>query len=159
MFNREFWDRELPDGADLWAAVDRIMRRRVTESVILPAGLAWLAEVHESDHFPRPAWRSEIPIVHESAWSIRPHGLNYKGSDSYMTAEGWCLGSTCWYVTVECGFRDHVIAETPELCMRRAIVFVAATRKWRDTHPKRRSSLHEFVIREMHPERAPADQV
>ena len=46
---------------------------------------------------------------------------------------------------VECGWREYVCAETPELAVTRGIIVVEATRQWREMAPKRRPHLQETI--------------
>lgn len=108
----------------------------------LTAALLWLAAMHEADRFPWPAWKEYDPAtgVHpETAWSIRIAGLAYKGEDQYLTLEGWPLGTRCWYVRVECGWREFIAAEDPLVAALRGVFYAATTKEWRDTHPQRRA--------------------
>lgn len=52
---------------------------------------------------------------------FRWDGPLFKPEHAYLTAEGYPLGTTCWYVALEhAGYRYVVCAETPQDAVRRA---------------------------------------
>jgi hypothetical protein len=143
MITREWLDEHLPaDRALDLAETAAPDFRTMLVGKGLSDALRWLAALHEADRVPRPKWKDYDPEkgVHpETAWPIRIGGLGYKGNDSYLTAEGWPLGTTCWYVKVECGWREYIAAEEPEIAALRGVFYAAVTREWRDTHPDERT--------------------
>lgn len=145
MITREWIDRVLPRGPALMEAASREIGSTLSDDILLGVGLRWLAEVTEQDRFPRPAWTSE---TFDTAWPITANGLKYKSESQYLTAQGWPLGTRCWFVTIECGWREHVFAEDPETALLRAICVVGAARRWRDTNPKQRLPFLNTVERE-----------
>lgn len=55
-----------------------------------------------------------------SGWSFRWVGPIFKGENSYMTNEGFPIDTTCWYVTIEWGFRVHICEPTFKEAVHRA---------------------------------------
>lgn len=146
MLTRDFLDEFLPGDE-----ITRRLAERITgldlSTDLLPKGLVWLADFIEKDRFNsvgdrRPEWRDRH---RDTWWDISHRGLGYKTSTHYLTAEGWPMMTTCWYVCVECGFREFVAAETPELAVLRAICYVDVISRWRATEPPQRRKRHEML--------------
>lgn len=133
MITRDWLDRILPPCAQLRDAAARITG---DSGCGLSDGLLWMAQATEKDFFPRPAWKADG--LSEDAWPVRFNGLQYKDRGQYLTNQGWPLSTTCWFVTLECGWRDQVCAEDPELAVVRAVFMMDVAIKWRDTSPKGR---------------------
>jgi len=147
MITREWLDRALPVGPETRLAAEAacgVMFERDT----LPICLNWLAEATEADRFPEPEWKQFDPergARFESAWPVSMGGLQYKSAGEYLTAEGWPLRTRCWFIVVECGWREIVAAEAPEWAAMRAAIVFAAARDWRDIDPKERPGFLTYV--------------
>lgn len=72
--------------------------------------------------------------------------LKFKDVEHYLTAEGYPLGTTCWYVSVEAGgWRDTCCADWPWEALRIAADFLEAVGngqydKWKEQESKRRQA-------------------
>lgn len=120
------------------------------ESLDLPAALKWIAAQSEADQFPSPAWKNppEGGMHFETAWSVRVLTLlGFKGEGMYLTAEGYPLGTTTFYVRLECGRFFHAFGPTPELAAYRGLIMFALLRRWRDTAPETRGSAEVAIAR------------
>jgi len=143
MITREFLDKTIPDTHRMWelaskiTSVDLANGYRSAVAWRVYAGLEWLAAATErAQHYDAVA----------ATWPIRAHGLLLKPSDMYLTAEGWPLGTTCWYVLVECGSRWYACAETQHLAVLRGVVLVHALALDSATAPQlRRKSISELI--------------
>lgn len=144
MITREGLDAALPDTPQVWKLASRLAFQgdKLDQANILPAGLRWLAEFTEGDRF---SHAPEGWDWGDTWWNIEIDGLNYKSRSHYLTAEGWPLQTTCWYVRVECGWREFVAAEIPELAVVRALIVVALAAKRRLITSKDRLPILEMA--------------
>jgi hypothetical protein len=149
MIDREFLDAAMPDNEATLRRAEALTGLDLSTDIV-ERGLAWLAEFQEKDRFSgyrgeRDGWSDENK--HDMWWNIICASLFYKGKDSYLTAEGWPLGTRCWYVRIECGRRDFACGETMRLAVLRGLIFTAVTAARRAIDPKQRPNLHT-VLRE-----------
>jgi hypothetical protein len=136
MLDKEYFDKWMPAGIALESIAARITGRRGDFDVL--HALNWMAAFQESDRFSR--WPDQMKPWDRPAgdwWNLSFRGLQYKGSESYLTAEGWPCGTMCWYVCVECGWREFVCAEGMSTAVARAVLLIEALRLWRPTDRKR----------------------
>lgn len=166
MITREWLDKHLPVDACLPLIATRCL---VKHFEIAPGetnvdDLEWvlnvLAKFVEKDwHYPycwpddgenKPSWlRLESPDYDPSAtskmWNISIHGLTYKQRSNYLTAEGWPTGTTCWFMTVDHGWKEHVAALTPMAAALRTVVFVAALLEKRSFKPGTSKRVEDYI--------------
>lgn len=138
--NREWLDEAMPIHR-LGSLASKEVGEELTPENCLGVCLRWLAQFVEGDRWPRPPWKEFDPIRgarHETVYSIRFLGLDYKDNMSYLTAEGWPMDTTCWYVTIEMGHRDLIIADEIEHAVMRAVIFAAYSKRFRDIAPEDR---------------------
>ncbi len=144
LFDREWMDQHLPHSKALYRLAISLCGTNKMEDQ-----LQWLAKLSEDDAFPRPPWKEERRAdgshYHDIAWALRVDGLNYKSRLQYLTAEGWPMGTACWYVQVDGGWRELITGETPSLALARAIIFVSVALIWRNTAPDERIELADMV--------------
>lgn len=140
MITRGWLDKHLPDTEKLHA-----LARVIVGSDDPLAQLEWLAQASDSRRYYTPAWQKEARANYDHAladqerWGLDIGGLEYKPESRYLTAEGWPLGTRCWYVLVEKGFREVIAGETPKLALSRGIIFVHCVMMRTDTHPHQRT--------------------
>ena len=120
ILRRDFLDTVLPDDEITRRLAERLSGLDLSED-LLGRGLRWMAKVQEDDRFTGFTGTTD-PL--ETWWTLNTSGLTYKGSESYLTSEGWPLGTCCWCVQVECGSRTAICAETPELAVLRTIIVI-----------------------------------
>ncbi len=154
MIYRKEFDELLPDN---------IRSRKLVESMIgisadLPSadfvldGLYWAADLCERDRhasWTKYDWQQpEHPLYnsYEPVWRVSTYGLSYKDSGSYLTAEGWPLGTKCWFMPVNCGWRIYCCGETPQLAVLRGIVIMTIAIEQRELAPKLRQGMHSALI-------------
>ena len=80
--------------------------------------LEWLARMNDVDNM-FPGWTKpgvEVSRYHDR-WSVTMGGLCYKDKRGYLTIQEWYAGMTCWYVCIECGWREFIAAETPAIAV------------------------------------------
>lgn len=158
MLDREFLDDAIPNTPVMWqlaseiTGIDLANGYRSCAAYRVYEGLAWLARRTEHDRTfvwgYKPDWRDPAhphydPV--EYVWAIHMHGLSFKDSSSYLTAEGWRAGEPCWYIKVECGGRWYVGAEAQDLAVLRAIIVVHALTLQRTVAPKLQYSLQDTI--------------
>lgn len=155
MFTREMFDTILPPGELLEAAVKRSLIECFDVPETSLSDLAWLLTVMERFYERHAAysptktepWQKLHSPEFENDWthSISFRGLDYKPRSNYMTLEGWPTGTTCWFITVEYGWREQVTAPTPQLAVFRAIVVMCAAFRVRKTAPSKRRDVIEIM--------------
>ena len=156
MLGREFMDATIPDTDEMWALASRITGidlscgYRAAVAWRVHEGLEWLAQATEEDCYARFKfdWQEQDhPLYSPSTitWARRAWGLEYKPRDNYLTNEGWGIGTTCWFVRIECGSRWCICAETQHLAVLRGIIVMHALALDRATAPKLRKSMYEVI--------------
>ena len=157
MFNREFFDTYLPKGEQLDAKVKQCLVECFKVELPCPdKDLAWLLTTMATfleDEWRRwlrheESWKSpqNPDFEHDlQSWVISFRGLDYKNKSQYLTAEGWPCGTTCWFVTIEYGWREHATAEEPLLAVQRAIIMLCACVRASKTQPSKRRNVMEIV--------------
>lgn len=148
MLTREQFDELLPDNVTTRTWTSIIAGWDATTTTyprILADGLRLMADQTEKDRFAildaneKLDWKKPDHPLYDpggNVWPISMHGLSYKDSGRYLTAEGWCLGETCWYVCVEMGWRIYCGAETPELAVMRGMIVMQLAFNLRELAPK-----------------------
>jgi hypothetical protein len=147
---RQVLDAVLPANVHLESRARKIAGiAKDSDRIPLEACLLWLADMTERDRFSGfgkdvPAWRKK-PGAAAEWWDIRISGLAYKTSAQYLTQEGWPNGTRCWYVRMECGWREFVAAEGPTLAALRAVVVAHCWQQWRAISPDDRPDLIDVI--------------
>lgn len=154
--DRAFLDEVMPDGAALLTTAARLtgMSFGASESCVVLDCMNWMAEFTEKDRFSSlgdhaPAWKKDGPHRFDDYWDISARGLEYKNSSEYLTGEGWPLGTKCWFVCVESGWRAFICGETPKLAALRGVIVMATAAKLREIAPDRRPDLCDQLQIEM----------
>ena len=147
--DRKFWDEHVPKD-DLNAAVRVMGICGLAASLGLDVRLEWLADANEPYFAPKIEWYEALQPWERARSgglprAISHRGLEYKDEAHYLTAEGWPLGTRCWYFCIDCGYRLFTCAETPELATMRAIIVVDACRRWRATEPAARKNIEIYI--------------
>lgn len=157
MLNREFYDEHLPEDADLVSIANMFLKDQerplIRTRFLLYDGLKFLSDFHEEDKNwqlkkdQKPDWSKvgHPDYVHEHQWSITIGGLHYKGSDYYLTNDGWPTGTICWYVPIESGSRFKAAGSTPAAALLRAVVVTCCMSCYRQLHPKARLGIGKWI--------------
>lgn len=148
MITREFLEKHLSDGPRLYDVARRASGCAIhwgDHEQSMLEGLEWMARFTENNRHPQPPWKT--PQEFETVWPIKMRGLAYKSSMDYLTAQGWPSGhgKQCWYVCIECGFREYIGATEPVCATLRAVIVIAVTQKWQDIHPRERPNLMQMI--------------
>jgi hypothetical protein len=140
MLTREILDEVLPDSDATWKLAEHLTGVELADrSKVLTRGLRWLADFVEGDRFPvQPDWARER---HAYPFPITMRGLEYKSASQYLTAEGWPLGTRCWYVCIDSEWHQFAAAETPEMAIVRAMIVMSLLKLRRETPPEKRTDL------------------
>ncbi len=168
MITREWLDEHIPVDAclPLIATLSAIKYFGVAPGETDVDNLEWILEqfskfVERDWHYPWslksdpvscPSWlKVESPDYDSQAtskmWNISIRGLVYKQRSNYLTAEGWPCGTTCWFITVDHGWKEHVAGLTPMAAALRTMVFVGALVDRRKYKPGTEPQLTECIRR------------
>ena len=149
MLDREFLDAHLP------LEVALPLARKLTGLAFYPdreyrwlaRGLQWIQDFVENDRhwWAKEPGRNPEPSF-EFKWEINCSGLEYKSSGHYLTSEGWCLGTTCWFGRVEMGWRENVGATTPTLAMLRTMIVMCLAKESRKLPEAERPNMVDLII-------------
>jgi len=156
MFTREVLDSVLPPGDALNAAVRRSLFEcfnvdtpyAIIDLEFLLAAMAGFVEMHagfrKQEEQP---WQVLHSPEYEYDWSytITVRGVDYKPRSNYLTLEGWPTGTTCWFVTVDYGWRENITAPGPLLAVLRAIIVLCAVVRTSKTAPSKRREVLEVM--------------
>lgn len=148
MLTREILDELMPDDEPLKAAVDKLTDYSINWENIVGSGLLWIQDFTERQRLGRFDLPRRSATLSSFAYPITAGGLLYKHSGQCMTQLNWRLGETCWFVTVESGYREHITGETPTLALLRAIVVMTVMEKMQQTEIKN-ADLCEEIRKEM----------
>lgn len=157
--NKEFWDKTFPDKWDMFVAAKRALckysfPRSISYSTVFHTSFAFFAEMNQaesrlfSDSARVPAWARERAF--RDLYPISIGGLTYKPTTNYLTAEGYPLGTTCWYCRVDCGPRYIAAHEDPEQAVLRTVLLALALFERRKKAPEERDKLQD-ILRGMRP--------
>jgi hypothetical protein len=148
---RDVLDKVIPKSIHLENRARKIVRIARNDRIPLEACLIWLADTIEHDRFSGFGNGKNLPdwvrgFSRTDHWQdLQIEGLEYKPAHKYLTAQGWPTGTKCWFVRMECGWREFVAHETPLITALRAVVVAHCWMQWRRIPPEERPDFVKMI--------------